>query len=132
MTYLIDTNIAIYLRDGQRDVTELIEALPSLPAISIMTKVELEGGVYRDVKFAAVRRVTVDDLIDLFDVKPLDDAVIAAYGRIIAACGFSRSRIIDRLIGATALVHDLTLLTINTADFRDIPGLRLESWPAPP
>lgn len=34
----------------------------------------------------------------------------------------------DLLIGATALVHGLILVTHNTADFRGIPGLRLEDW----
>lgn len=31
----------------------------------------------------------------------------------------------DALIAATGLVHQLTLLTRNTADFRRVPGLRL-------
>lgn len=31
----------------------------------------------------------------------------------------------DALIAATGLVHHLTLLTRNTADFRRVPGLRL-------
>jgi tRNA(fMet)-specific endonuclease VapC len=35
---------------------------------------------------------------------------------------------IDPLIGATALAHDMTLVTHNTADFRTIPGLRLVDW----
>ncbi len=38
---------------------------------------------------------------------------------------------LDLLIAAVALVHDLTLVTHNTADFRNIPGLRLEDWLAP-
>jgi tRNA(fMet)-specific endonuclease VapC len=32
------------------------------------------------------------------------------------------------MIGAVALVHDLTLVTNNTADFQNIPGLRLDDW----
>ena len=34
------------------------------------------------------------------------------------------------MIVATALVHDLTLVTMNGADFNDIAGLKLEVWDA--
>jgi tRNA(fMet)-specific endonuclease VapC len=33
---------------------------------------------------------------------------------------------VDLMIGVIARVHDLTLVTHNTADFRNLPGLRLE------
>jgi tRNA(fMet)-specific endonuclease VapC len=38
---------------------------------------------------------------------------------------------VDLMIGAVALVHDLTLVTHNTRDFQDIPNLRLQDWLAP-
>ena len=37
----------------------------------------------------------------------------------------------DLMIASVALFHDLTLVTHNTADFRNIPGLRLEDRLAP-
>ncbi len=37
----------------------------------------------------------------------------------------------DLIIAATALVHDLTLVTHNTRDFQRIPSLRLEDWLQP-
>ena len=37
----------------------------------------------------------------------------------------------DLLIGATALVFDLTVVTHNTQHFRHIPGLRVEDWLTP-
>jgi len=37
----------------------------------------------------------------------------------------------DLMIASVALVHDLTLVTHNTADFRNIPGLRLDDWLTP-
>jgi tRNA(fMet)-specific endonuclease VapC len=37
----------------------------------------------------------------------------------------------DLMIAAVALVHNLTLVTNNTADFQNIPGLRLENWLTP-
>jgi len=38
---------------------------------------------------------------------------------------------VDLLIASVALVYDLTLVTNNTADFQNIPGLRLVDWLAP-
>ena len=35
------------------------------------------------------------------------------------------SRALDLIIAATALEHDLTLVTRNTADYQDIPELKL-------
>ena len=37
----------------------------------------------------------------------------------------------DLMIASVALVYDLTLVTHNTADFRNIPGLRLDDWLTP-
>jgi len=37
----------------------------------------------------------------------------------------------DLMIAAIALVHDLTLVTHNTADFQSIPGLGLVDWLIP-
>ncbi len=34
----------------------------------------------------------------------------------------------DLMIASVALVHDLTLVTHNRADYRNIPGLRLDDW----
>ena len=34
----------------------------------------------------------------------------------------------DALIAATALAHDMTLVTHNTVDFRPVEGLRLIDW----
>jgi tRNA(fMet)-specific endonuclease VapC len=34
----------------------------------------------------------------------------------------------DLSIAATALIYDLTLVTHNTADYVDIPDLRIEDW----
>lgn len=35
---------------------------------------------------------------------------------------------VDFMIAATALANDLTLVTHNTKDFANIPGLRVEDW----
>jgi predicted nucleic acid-binding protein len=128
---LIDSNIAIYLRDRHAEVSGRIQALPTLPAISSVTAVELEGGVVRAPELSAMRRARVDALVTELAVLPFDGLCAEQYGRIVAATGWSRPRIFDRMIAATALVHDLTLITMNGGDFSDIPDLKLEIWPIP-
>ena len=82
-------------------------------------------------ELADQRRLRLDRLLARFAIIHIDPPIVDAYRTIIAVTGFSRRRILDRLIAATALTHDLTLITINGPDFRDIPGLKLEIWPAP-
>ncbi len=53
---------------------------------------------------------------------------LEAYRSIIARLGYSRRKMLDRMIAAQALVHRATLVTRNAADFRDVPGLQLLEW----
>ena len=56
------------------------------------------------------------------------EAVIAA--RLYRHSLARASGMIDIAIAATALAHEAALWTVNTPDFRDIPGLRLYEPPA--
>jgi len=38
---------------------------------------------------------------------------------------------VDLMIASVAVVYDLTMVTHNTADFQNVPGLRLEDWLTP-
>lgn len=91
----------------------------------------MEGGVYAHPKLQAERRLTLDTLLETVTVLAFDSSVVAIYRDIVARIGFSRRKVSDRMIAATALAHDLTLITINGRDFADIPGLRLDVWPSP-
>lgn len=131
MSFLIDTNVAIYLRDGNPSIIARLDRLSARPAISILTQIELEGGVYKRPELTERRRAAVDRMLASIKVHDFNAAAASAYRDILAAQGYARSRVTDRMIGATAIVHGLTLITINGADFRDIPGLSLEIWPNP-
>lgn len=130
MTSLIDTDVAIHLRDRKGAVLKRLDSLDAKPALSVVTLVELEAGVHARPEYRQMRRDRVDAMARAMDVLPFDEACASAYGRIVAAAGYSRRKVVDRMIAATALVHDLTLVTLNGQDFRDIPDLRLEVWPA--
>jgi predicted nucleic acid-binding protein len=126
--YLLDTNIAIHLRDGDPLVTGKIAALEGAVLLSIITQVELEGGVHREPSEAGVRRARLDVMLDALPVLDFDREAADAYRAIVEAAGYSRRKILDRMIAAQALVHRAALVTRNAADFQDIPGLVLVAW----
>ena len=128
MSFLLDTNVAIQLRDGDRDITEKIMALQGAVLLSVVSRVELEGGVYRDPALVHVRRPRLDVILDTLPVLAFDDASADAYRGIVAVAGYSRRKLLDRMIAAQAIVHRATLVTLNGADFRDVPGLKLLEW----
>jgi len=131
MAWLIDTNVAIHLRDGNDAVLDRVARLDSMPLLSVVSAVELEGGVYRDPRQAAIRRARLDFLLSRLAILAFDAETAAAYGRIVSATGYSRTNVLDRMIAAQAIVHRATLITMNPADFRDIPGLAMEAWDVP-
>jgi tRNA(fMet)-specific endonuclease VapC len=129
---LLDTSVAICLRDGDPRIIDRFEQLDVRPFLSVISRVELEGGVYAKSAFTQQRRRALDVLLEILPVLDFDLEMGAVYGQIVAGQGFSRRKIIDRMIAATALVHDLTVITLNSADFIDVPGLRIDDWGSSP
>jgi tRNA(fMet)-specific endonuclease VapC len=128
MAYLIDTNVAIQLRDGDPIVSSRIAALDDAIVMSIVSRVELEGGVYRIPEDSYARRARLDALLAAIPVLAFDDAAAAAYSAIVASAGYSRRKLLDRMIAAQAIVHRATLVTMNGSDFEDVRGLSLLRW----
>ena len=96
--------------------------------LSVITRVELEGGVYRDPAQAGIRRPRLDAMLVTLPVLAFDETAADAYRQIVEAVGYSRRKLLDRMIAAQALVHRATLVTLNAGDFRDVPGLDLLPW----
>lgn len=74
-----------------------------------------------------------NDLLPDVIVLEFDQVCAREFGRIrgqLLQQGLSVSRV-DLLIASVALTFNLTLVTHNTADYRNVPGLRLEDWSAP-
>lgn len=128
MDYLLDTNVAIRLRDNDERAKSRVEALKGAIGLSAVTRMELEGGVYSEPAQAGVRRARVDLLLRAFPVLAFDNAAAEAYGRIVLAAGYSRRKVIDRMIAAQALTAGAALVTYNPGDFRDVQGLKLLEW----
>ena len=130
MPHLLDTSVAIHLRDSSA-LEDHLAQLDERPALSAVSRVELENGVYRDPRWSAVRRATLDAMLARMETLDFGEEAVAAYRAIVAAVGYSKRKTLDRMIAATALAHGLTLVTLNGRDFADVPGLGLEVWPTP-
>ncbi|TXL69340.1 type II toxin-antitoxin system VapC family toxin [Vineibacter terrae] len=128
MAFLLDTDVAIHLRDGDRVVVDKVATLDGAVLMSIVTRVELEGGVHREPVHARIRRARLDAILAAVPAIAFDDAAAAAYGSIVANAGYSRRKLLDRMIAAQAIVHRATLVTMNAADYADIPDLSLLAW----
>ena len=128
MSFILDTSVAIHLRDKDPIVMSKINLLGDVFMLSIISRVELEGGVYREPALAAQRRSRLDIMLLGMPVLDFDAGAGDAYRGIIEAVGYSRRKLLDRMIAAQALVLDATLVTMNGDDFRDIPGLKLLAW----
>jgi predicted nucleic acid-binding protein len=126
--HLLDTSVVIRLRDDDPDITAKVGALDGALLLSIISHIELENGVYRQPANIERRRMRVDAMLPTFEVLPFDQASVDAYRRVIETLGYSRRKLLDRMIAAQALVHRATLVTCNGDDFRDVPGLHILEW----
>lgn len=128
MAWLLDTNVMIHLRDGDPTVLDRVAALEGAVLMSVVTRVELEGGVYREPTFASVRRARLDTMLAAIPTLAFDVTSADHYASIVAQLGYSHRKMLDRMIAAQALAHRATVVTQNGDDFRDIPGLPLLTW----
>jgi predicted nucleic acid-binding protein len=108
---LVDTDVCIHHLAGARRLPRGHRL-----AYSVVTRAELLAGA--EGNEAAVRRLLagMDELVV--------DRRVAEQAALLRQAGL---RMPDALIAATALVHQLTLLTRNTRDFKRAPGLRVRS-----
>jgi len=128
VAWLLDTNVVIHLRDGDRAILDRVASLDGAILMSIVTRVELEGGVYREPQHSATRRARLDVILAAIPTLAFDSPAADAYGSIVAHSGYSRRKLLDRMIAAQALVHRATLVTMNADDFSDVAGLDLLMW----
>ena len=118
--FLIDTNIAIGYLDnklpepGMQYMHGIIDQIPN---ISVITKIELLRFDSSQSSYKILLEFTEDSV-----VMGLDEKIVE---RTIDICKGRKIKIPDAIIAATALAHSYTLVTRNTADFKNIPGLEL-------
>jgi predicted nucleic acid-binding protein len=108
---LVDTDVFVdHLRGARR-----IEPGRERILYSVVTRCELFAG-------RETEEETIQVLLAPFEEVPLDRPIAERAGRLRRAGGL---RTPDALIAATALEHQLVLVTRNTRDFRPARGLTL-------
>lgn len=120
---LLDTGPLIRVLRGHQTTVRLVRGLSARErlAISALTRMEIQAGMHPSEEYVTQR------LLSRFENLPLDSSVADRAGDVIRHCrgqGNSIS-IPDAIIAATALTHNLVLVTFNQTHFEIVSGLRL-------
>ena len=136
--FVLDTNhvteLAYDSARGSRLRRRLREARAEVATSVITLEEELRGWLARinRERTPAAQVPVYEKLIERvmffsrWSILPLDDESAATFVRLRAQ-GI-RIGTQDLKIAAITLAHEATLLTRNTADFTQVPGLKFENW----
>ena len=129
LSFLIDTDWVIDHLNGVTHVSRRLKELqPQGLGLSVVSAAELWEGAYfsRDPKRS---QETLEAFLSGVDTLGLDEEVCKRFGQLRGSMRKRRQTIgdFDLLIAATALHHNLTLLTNNRKHFDGIAGLKIES-----
>ena len=131
MTYLLDTNICIYLINKRpMSVVEHIQSLPIEDiGISTVTVAELEYGVAKSLRPEENRNALIEFLTP-FRIVEFGQVAAYEYGQLRSVLELQGQIIgpMDLLIAAHALAEGAVLVTNNEKEFRRVPDLPLENW----
>jgi toxin FitB len=134
VSYLLDTNVVSETRRRRPEpsVMRWLEASgPDAHFVSVLTVGEITKGIAqrrrRDPEGTDRLARWLRGLRELFTERILvvGDAEATCWGDL---AGRTELPVIDGLIAATALVHDLTLVTRNTRDFAQTGARLLDPW----
>lgn len=120
--YLWDTNVVIYYLQQQfsAPAEKFIDKLlvESMPAFSVITELELLCWKTTNEEDQIVLKEFVTNA-KIFELNPLIKL------KTIYLRKSSKIKLPDAIIAATALTYEVTLLTSNVRDFKNINGLSL-------
>lgn len=131
MRYLLDTCvISDFVKGEPGTLVRIRQTLPTDIAISVITVMELRYGLQLNPQRAERIEPVIASFLNSVTIFPFDlsaseqaaqiRAVLKAQGQSIGAY--------DVLIAATALQHNLLMVTANQREFDRVPGLQIENW----
>ena len=132
--YLLDTNILSETRKKRADervLAFLSNATPSALYLSCLSLGELRKGVALKLKSDASAAKAIAGWVDGLEINFADRilGVDTAIAKLWGEWSAQRPRpVVDTLLAATAVVHDLVLVTRNESDIQDLPVKVLNPW----
>ena len=130
MTYLLDTNICIYIINEQpaQVLQRVIQAGRDSLAISTVTVAELAFGVAKSTRPDS--RAKLENFLSKFPILDWDQDAAWVYGNVRKTLEAKGQRIGERdlWLASQALALDATMVTNNTREFERVEGLKLENW----
>jgi tRNA(fMet)-specific endonuclease VapC len=130
ITHLLDTDTCIaVLRQRERAVTRISELPSQSCAVSSITVFELLSGV-RKARNPDREKTKMETLLAMVATLAFDETTAHASAQIRMDLESKGTPIgaYDLLIAGQAIAAGLILVTGNNAEFRRVPGLRIESW----
>ena len=128
--YLLDTDTVIYALKGQADVARNLALHADDPlGVSVITLMERYYGAFRSRQVAGnlARVRALEKAVRVWDLQADAAEVFGALKAQLESDG-ARLDDFDLEIAACALVHNLTLVSHNSAQFARVRGLRLDDW----
>jgi len=131
MSYMLDTNICIYLIKKQPEsvLLKMQAHMQDGLCISSITLAELQHGVFASAAVAK-NNIALNQFLSIMKILNFDDEAAFEYGKIATDLKRKGTPIgpMDTLIAGHALSTGKILVTNNVKEFERVVGLKLENW----
>ncbi len=131
MSYMLDTNICIYImkKRPEKVLQRFREEIDTGICISSITLAELEYGMKHSSDPAKNELALLRFLVPL-SVLPFGADAASEYGEVRAYLQSRGTPIgpLDMLIAAHAKAENMILVTNNVREFERVPKLKIENW----
>lgn len=118
--FIIDTNAAIDYLGGKLPpsaMAYLNDVINTTPNISVITQIEILSFTTNPTAYQLLK-----DFIQECVIFDINQSIVQ---KTIHIRQTHKTKLPDAIIAATSIVHDLTLITRNISDFKNIEGLQI-------
>lgn len=132
MSFLLDTDTcSAHLKQKGSLTHKFLQYMGRLH-VSVITVGELYTWALR-AKASPRRLHSLLDLLNDVQVLEVTEQVARRFGEVRAALldAGTPAPVMDLMIAATALVHNLTVVTHNDQDYANVPNLLIDDWLGP-